>query len=119
MRGLFFRGLILTTLALTAGCTKSSTPEDSSPAAVQARLIEKGRTAYNVYCTSCHNTNFAKDGVLGPAVQGSSLELLRARILNASYPPGYKPKRETQNMVALPHLKNEIEAIHAYVNSAQ
>jgi hypothetical protein len=37
--------------------------------------------------------------------------------MKGEYPPGYQPKRTTKTMVALPHLKGEIEAIHAYVNS--
>jgi hypothetical protein len=33
------------------------------------------------------------------------------------YPDGYKPKRETALMPAFPELKNEIPAIHAFLNS--
>jgi mono/diheme cytochrome c family protein len=79
-------------------------------------LSERGRSVYNTHCTSCHGANPKIDGVLGPAVFGSSLELLELRVLKAQYPPGYTPKRETKQMAMLPFLKDEIPALHAYLN---
>jgi len=41
--------------------------------------------------------------------------LLEARILRASYPPGYKPKRSTHVMPAQPAVEPEIPALAAYL----
>jgi mono/diheme cytochrome c family protein len=79
-------------------------------------LVRRGRAVYQTNCAVCHHSDPTKTGSLGPAVQGSSLELLEARILRGAYAPGYTPKRETHVMAPLPHLKSEIPAIHAYLN---
>lgn len=109
------RGLIvgLALVSLTVACTKKAPTSESGPGA----LSERGRKVYLASCSSCHNLDPAKDGSLGPAIVGSSLELVQHRVLNGDYPPDYKPKRETRLMVALPHLKNDIPALHAYLNS--
>jgi hypothetical protein len=57
----------------------------------------------------------AETGALGPAIKGSSRELLEARVIHAAYPPGYTPKRTTTTMVALPHLSGDIDALAAYL----
>ncbi|MBP9673572.1 MAG: cytochrome c [Bacteriovoracaceae bacterium] len=80
-------------------------------------LYKRGKTVYLSYCISCHNIDPVKDGSLGPAVAGSSLELLSARVVNANYPAGYKPKRSTGLMVAFPELEKDIPAIHAFLNN--
>src|SRR6187402_1809747 len=60
----------------------------------QARTeAQKGQTLYSLHCTACHNPDPAKDGALGPALAGSSLDLLLARVIRGEYPPGYAPKR--------------------------
>jgi hypothetical protein len=48
-------------------------------------------------------------------VAGSSPELLEARVLHAEYPPGYTPKRTSEQMVAFPHLAGDLDALHAYL----
>ncbi len=95
--------LILSLLACT------TTPTPLSP------LAEQGRTVYQANCTACHNSDPSKPGTVGPAVAGSSRELLEARILRAEYPPGYTPKRETHAMVALPHLAGDVDALAAWL----
>ncbi len=79
--------------------------------------VEQGRRVYVANCTACHNTDPGVDGNLGPAVAGSSTELLEARVLRASYPPGYTPKRDTGLMTALPFLEPQIPALTAYLAS--
>ena len=79
--------------------------------------IARGKQVYRSSCISCHNPDPAKDGVLGPAVAGSSAELLEARVVKAAYPPGYIPKRNTKIMMALPHLTPELGALHAFLNA--
>jgi mono/diheme cytochrome c family protein len=106
-------------LAAISSCTKKEPAAPQTPEQLQtSQLIEKGRRAYQVNCIACHNPNPKIDGVIGPSIAGSSLELLRARIMDAAYPAGYTSKRGTKSMVALPHLKDEIEALHAFLNSS-
>ncbi len=98
--------------ALLAGCGEKA---EKSPE--QARL-DKGRNLYALRCASCHHpADPRKDGGLGPAVAGSSLELLDARLNRAEYPAGYAPKRDTRMMPKLPHSPEELEALHAFLNS--
>jgi mono/diheme cytochrome c family protein len=103
----------------TAGSPPASGDATSNAAAEPTReeRIEAGRVAYNANCIACHSTDPTRDGALGPAVAGSSLELLRARVLRAEYPPGYEPKRKTRVMVALPHLERQLPDLAAYLQS--
>ena len=78
---------------------------------------ELGRRAYVANCTACHHLDPTKDGTIGPAVAGSPLALVEARVLRAEYPPGYTPKRDTQAMAPLPHLEKELPALAAYLGS--
>lgn len=80
-------------------------------------LVHRGRTVYVSNCTACHNADPKRDGSIGPSVWGSSQELLTAKMIRKTYPEGYKPKRETAQMAALPHLEAEIPALAAYLNS--
>jgi mono/diheme cytochrome c family protein len=79
-------------------------------------LAARGRVVYMTSCITCHNPDPKKDGSIGPALYGSPLLLLRMRVLQVQYPPGYTPKRPTKLMPPLPHLKPEIEALHAFLN---
>ena len=82
-------------------------------------LYKHGKSVYQSYCTSCHNSDPKKNGAVGPDVFGSSKELIEARVLRAAYPPGYTPKRKSGVMVALPYLKKDIDALYAYLNDLQ
>jgi mono/diheme cytochrome c family protein len=66
-------------------------------------------------CVACHNNDPSKEGPIGPAIKGSSQELIEARVLSTSYPPGYKPKRPTQVMPQFPFLKDEVRFLSAYL----
>lgn len=104
--------LLFGSLFLLSAC--NSKPKDAT--AQVGPTAERGRAVYQTQCTACHNADPRKPGSIGPDVFGSSKELLAARILKAEYPAGYKPKRETHAMVPLPHLKNEIDSIHLFLN---
>ncbi len=80
-------------------------------------LAEKGKSVYNSTCISCHNVNPAVDGALGPAVKGSSYELLYARVIIGNYPEGYTPKRTSQLMQKLPLADDDIKALEAYLKN--
>ena len=82
--------------------------EDRSPAG-------HGRQVYLAQCIACHNSDPAKDGPLGPAIKGSSRELLEARVLRGTYPPGYKPKRGTAIMQPMPQLASAIPDLVAFL----
>jgi mono/diheme cytochrome c family protein len=102
------RGAPLALLALVVavgGCSESKL----SPVA------ERGRQAYLAYCVACHNTDPAQPGPVGPALKGSPRELLEAKVLNGSYPPGYTPKRPTKVMVPIPAVASEIPALAEYL----
>lgn len=79
-------------------------------------LVAEGRDAYLGNCIACHNPDPKLDGALGPAVWGSSRELLEARVLRAEYPPGYTPKRQTAAMIPMPFLESKIPALAAYLS---
>ncbi len=113
-------------ILLGAGCTGTGSEQNAaknspvkSAELTPIQLAERGKAIYLSNCISCHNVQPSKSGTVGPAIAGSSLELLEARILRAEYPAGYKPQRETAQMPALPQLKKEIPALHAYLNSPE
>jgi mono/diheme cytochrome c family protein len=94
-----------------------STLSDPTPlTASQQALAARGRSVYMANCIACHAPDPSQEGGLGPAVVGSSRELLETRVLRAEYPPGYTPKKTTQMMIPLLHLENEIEALFAFLN---
>jgi mono/diheme cytochrome c family protein len=86
------------------------------PAPTHEELVARGRSLYMSNCAACHNANPTQIGSLGPAVSGSSRELLEYRVVRGDYPPGYTPKRDTRQMVPLPHLAGEIAALVAYLD---
>jgi mono/diheme cytochrome c family protein len=98
--------LALIALGLAAGCSQG---EKLSPEA------ERGRQVYQAQCIACHNPDPAQAGPLGPPLKGSSEELLRAKVLQGSYPPGYAPKRPTKVMQPMPQVGNDIPALAAYL----
>lgn len=99
-------------------CTKSSDGQGRLVLA-QDDQLKRGKSIYLSSCTACHNSNPTLPGAVGPDVAGSSLELITARVLRAEYPPGYKPKRSSKLMTALPHLKEELPALSAFLNGGK
>jgi mono/diheme cytochrome c family protein len=93
-------------LAAVAGCSGQGAP---SPEA------ERGRQVYLAQCTSCHSADPAQNGPLGPAVKGSTRELLEARVLRGVYPAGYTPKRPSAVMQPMPHLAPSLDDLAAYL----
>lgn len=91
-------------------CQKNSSLERPLTA-----LESRGKGVYMSNCITCHNPDPTLAGSIGPAIAGSSLELLTAKVLTRSYPPGYKPKVESDIMPDFPQLKDDIPGIHAYL----
>jgi mono/diheme cytochrome c family protein len=76
---------------------------------------ERGRQVYLSQCTACHAVDPSKPGPVGPEIKGASRELLEAKILKGTYPPGYKPKRPTAVMPPQPQVGADIPALGAYL----
>jgi mono/diheme cytochrome c family protein len=93
-------------LLLLWGCSPGG-PELSEAA-------ERGKTTYFTVCIACHNAKPTLDA-LGPPIAGASRELLEARVVYGTYPPGYAPKRKSQAMPAFPHLAANIDDLAAYL----
>ena len=101
---------ILAVILLAAGLAGCSGQESAlSPEA------ERGRQIYLAQCTSCHSSDPVQNGPLGPVVKGSSRELLEARLLRGTYPPGYTPKRPSAIMQPMPHLAGSLDDLAAYL----
>jgi mono/diheme cytochrome c family protein len=100
----------LPVLFSSVSCTK----EESKPL---SSLEQQGKAVFVANCIACHNPDPRLPGSVGPDIAGSSLELVTARVMHKSYPPGYKPKRATALMPELPFLEKDIPALHAYLNS--
>lgn len=104
--------IVLLVLTLSACSEESDAPVKTA----RAGDPNRGRGIYIANCVACHNNDPGKDGPIGPAIRGASKELVEARILHASYPPGYKPKRMTKIMPALPYLKSTLPDLTAFLN---
>ena len=103
--------------AQSASVQKKQAVPASEKEMTHAEWVAQGRKVYQSNCTACHNMNPTQKGSLGPAVAGSSEELVEARVVHGTYPPGYTPKADTRLMVALPHLAKDVKAITAYLQS--
>jgi mono/diheme cytochrome c family protein len=101
------RALIGATAALVLGACQGQT---------LSREAERGRQVYTSQCTACHAFDPAQPGAVGPELKGSSPELLQAKVLHATYPPGYKPKRPTSVMPPQTQLTPaDVEALAAFL----
>lgn len=78
-------------------------------------VAERGWQVYQTQCIACHSTDPAQPGSLGPAIKGSSRELLEAKVLHGAYPPGYTPKRPTKVMTPIPAAAPDIGALAEYL----
>jgi mono/diheme cytochrome c family protein len=78
-------------------------------------VAERGRQTYLAHCVACHNTDPSQPGPVGPPIKGSSRELLEAKVVSGTYPPGYTPKRPTTVMVPIPAVAPEIASLAEYL----
>ena len=130
--------LVLILLSLLAACEQNAPKETESalqvesnnetptPSSDLAKVNEaltpsidpaKGKAVYYANCTSCHNFNPKKAGSIGPDIYGSSIELLKNKVLYGKYPKNYQPKRIIGVMPLYPHLNKQISNLHAFLNS--
>ena len=99
----------LALVAILVGAAACGEPAPSSP------LAQRGRQVYLAQCIACHSPDPAQAGPVGPPVKGSSRDLLEAKILRGSYPPGYRPKRPTAVMPPQPAVGPEIAALAEFL----
>lgn len=99
----------LALLALVFGAAACGEPAPTDP------LAQRGRQVYLSQCIACHSPDPAQAGPLGPAVKGASRELLEAKIVRGTYPPGYRPKRPTAVMPVQPGAAPEIAALAEFL----
>ena len=103
--------IILAALAaLLSSCSEAEDPKTPEG---------RGRDLYRMFCLTCHDPDPTQAGAQGPDIAGSSLELLRAKVLRNEYPAGYTPKRATKTMAAPMALTDaQIEDLAAYLADA-
>jgi len=104
-------------VSLAAAERETPSGESGSVPGKGAGSADLGRQVYLARCTACHNPDPSKDGRVGPAVKGSTLELVRTRVLWAAYPQGYSPKRRTRIMPPQPDLVSRIADLAAYLHA--
>ena len=97
--------MLAVTISLLGAC--------ASPTSLTA--VERGQRVYLANCIACHNPDPSKPGSAGPEISGASRELLEARVVHGTYPPGYRPKRSTRAMVAFPQLSEKIDDLAAFL----
>jgi len=98
-----------------SGGAVNSPPPAEGTAEPEAGDAQRGRRVYLSRCAACHNPDPSRDGPVGPAVKGSSRDLVMARVLFAAYPRGYAPKRRTWIMPAQPDLGPAVADLVAYL----
>lgn len=101
--------------ALAFALTLGACAEDSKTPPTADGDPNRGKQVYLAQCVACHNPDPSKVGPLAPAIKGSSRELLEARIVRGTYPPGYRPKRESAIMQPMPQLASSIPDLAAYL----
>lgn len=106
MKSITTRAALACALLALGGCS------GGEPQTAEAR----GERVYKNVCVACHAPDPKLEGILGPAIAGSSRELIEARVLHATYPEGYTPKRNSQVMPKLPHLATSIDDLTAFLN---
>jgi mono/diheme cytochrome c family protein len=108
--------VLLASGVLLTGCSPDEKPAPTAgPSVAAAGDPTKGKQIWLGQCVACHNPDPSKDGPIGPAVKGASKELLDARVVHGTYPPGYQPKRETKVMPPRPDLVASIPDLAAYL----
>jgi len=102
-------------VALGCALMLGACAEDSEPPLTGEGDPNRGKQVYLAQCISCHNPDPSKVGPLAPAVKGASRELLEARVVRGTYPPGYRPKRESAIMQPMPQLAPAIPDLAAFL----
>jgi mono/diheme cytochrome c family protein len=108
--------LAASSLAL-ASCSDKNDPLFANKSPEQVALLKRGKAVYTSVCIACHNADPKREGALGPAIAGTNADVVRAKVLENKYPAGYTPKRATQQMAPLAHLKDDIPGLVAFLEA--
>jgi mono/diheme cytochrome c family protein len=103
------RAAVFAALLALAGCSGGDAGEPET-------AVTRGERIYKNVCLACHAADPSVDGSLGPAIAGSSAQLIEARVVHGTYAEGYTPKRNSQAMPKLPHLEEAVGDLAAYLN---
>jgi len=87
----------------------------SEPLSPEEKKLKQGQALYRTLCTSCHNIDPTREGSIGPTVADASLELLTAKVLHGTYPPGHKPARTTNMMTRIALTEDDLKALAAFL----
>jgi len=87
-----------------------------SEEAPEPSKYDLGKKVFQQRCMGCH-VNPKTGGSLCPPNYGSSLELLRLKVLEGKYPNSYKSKKTTKIMPRFPYLSKDIENLFEYLNN--
>lgn len=104
-----------TTFSLAAALLAAACGGDEGGSSGESESVARGRAVYQNVCIACHHGDPAKKGSLGPAVAGSSLELLEAKVLRGEYPPGYEPRMPGAAMPKYEYVAEQIPDLAAYL----
>jgi mono/diheme cytochrome c family protein len=102
--------IVFSVWTLAGGCK-----EDSRQSPKAGPDPQRGRRIYLANCTACHNADPSLEGSAGPPIKGSSRELLEAKVLRSTYPPGYTPKRKSSAMPSYGHVRPAIADLASYL----
>ncbi len=103
--------LLLALFATALMACADESKESGDPA------VARGEKVYRNVCVVCHSANPNQSGPLGPEVADASRAVLEAKLLRGEYPPGYTPKRNTQQMPKFEFLEPNIGDLAAFLAS--
>lgn len=106
------KALFVLTMLAFAGCKKPETANLSPDEQIKAN----GRKIYIANCIACHSADTDQEGSVGPALRGSTFEILKEKLLHGRYPEGYKGKRPISgSMPKYAFSDEEIRALEAFL----
>ena len=109
------QGIAVATVLAAIVATLSTCTDQKERYPGLSEAAARGWKSFSFNCLSCHADPNA-DSPTGPIVAGASLELLRAKVLERTYPAGYAPRRPgTITMPTFPWVENALPDLHAFL----
>jgi mono/diheme cytochrome c family protein len=115
----FTRALVLAAVAALACGDSDASKGDAAEQGGVTDQVARGKHYYQNVCIACHHGDPNVDGTLGPALAGSPLEVIEAKVMRGEYPEGYTAKRDTATMPRFEFLGPELANIAAYLASVE
>jgi mono/diheme cytochrome c family protein len=106
-------------LIFGVACGDSGGSSGGSDQGGEVDRVGRGKHYYQNVCIACHAGDPNEDGFLGPALAGTPLEVIEAKVMRGEYPEGYTPKRNTLTMPRFEFLGPELANIAAYLESVK